>query len=144
MPVFALWSAPRARSTAFFRCMLERGDVLALHEPLEGAMYFGGTEVEGRAFPSAASLLAWLRDETHERRVFLKETAELRVLELVLADAEFLAAARHAFLIRRPDEIAASMYALEPGMSVDAIGLEALHRLHAAVSDAAEHRPAVI
>jgi hypothetical protein len=36
MAVFALWSAPRARSTAFFRSMLERGDLLALHEPLEG------------------------------------------------------------------------------------------------------------
>ena len=36
MPVFALWSAPRSRSTAFFRSMLERGDLLALHETLEG------------------------------------------------------------------------------------------------------------
>ena len=26
MPVFALWSAPRARSTAFFCSILERGD----------------------------------------------------------------------------------------------------------------------
>jgi len=28
MPVYALWSAPRARSTAFFRSMLERGDMV--------------------------------------------------------------------------------------------------------------------
>jgi hypothetical protein len=48
MPVLALWSAPRARSTAFFRSMLERGDLLALHEPFEGLMYFGDT----RARPS--------------------------------------------------------------------------------------------
>ena len=68
MPVFALWSAPRARSTAFFRSMLERGDLLALHEPFEGLLYFGDTEVEGRTFESPASLLAWLRDETHDRQ----------------------------------------------------------------------------
>jgi hypothetical protein len=33
MPVFTLWSTPRARSAAFFRSMLERGDVVAVHLP---------------------------------------------------------------------------------------------------------------
>src|SRR3954468_6744076 len=136
MPVFALWSAPRARSTAFFRSMLERGDVLALHEPLEGMTYFGATDVDGRTFESPASLLGWLRDETADTRVFLKETTEQRVLDLVIVDRRFLADARHAFLIRRPEEIAASLYALEPDMGIEAIGLEALHRLYTAVQDA--------
>ena len=144
MPVFALWSAPRARSTAFFRSMLERGDLLALHEPFEGLMYFGDTEVEGRTFESPASLLAWLRAETHAVSVFLKETTDYRVREVVLADRRFLAEARHAFLIRRPEEIAASLYALEPDMRIEGIGLEALHELHAAVRDAEGHRPVVI
>jgi hypothetical protein len=144
MPVYALWSTPRARSTAFFRSMLERGDLLALHEPLEGLVYFGATEVEGRTFETPESLLAWLRDETHDVSVFLKETTESRVLEVVLADRRFLAEARHAFLIRRPEEIAASFHALQPEMRVEDIGLEALHELHAAVRDAGGHRPVVI
>src|SRR4051812_38426331 len=144
MAVYALWSAPRARSTAFFRSMLERGDLLALHEPLEGLIYFGSTEVEGRTFESPASLLAWLRDGTPCVNVFMKETTDHRVLEAVLADRPFVAGARHAFLIRRPEEIAASLYALEPRMRADSIGLEALHDLHAAVSDIAEHRPVII
>ena len=151
MPVFALWSAPRARSTAFFRSMLERGDLLALHEPIEGLMYFGDTEVEGRTFTSPVSLLAWLREETHDLSVFLKETTDSRVLEVVLADRPFLAEARHAFLIRRPEEIAASLDSLmksfEPPsrvMCLEDIGLEALHELHAAVHDAGGHRPVVI
>jgi hypothetical protein len=154
MPVFALWSAPRARSTAFFRSMLERGDLLALHEPIEGLIYFGNTEVEGRTFESPVSLLAWLREETHDGSVFLKETTDSRVREVVLADRRFLAEARHAFLIRRPEEIAASLYAViqtikrvdarYPDMRIDAIGLEALHELHAAVADAGGHRPVVI
>ena len=144
MPVFALWSAPRARSTAFFRSMLERGDLLALHEPLEGLIYFGSTEVEGRTFESPASLLGWLRDETHAVRVFLKETTDSQVLEVVLADRRFLAEARHAFLIRRPEEIAASLYALRPDMRSEDIGLEALYGLHAAVRDPQGHHPVVI
>jgi hypothetical protein len=143
MPVFALWSAPRARSTAFFRSMLERGDLIALHEPFDNLTCFGETDVEGRTVDSAGSLLAWLRDETDDVTVFLKDTTDYRHPE-VLADRRFLAEGRHAFLIRRPEEIAASYYALDPGMSIGAIGLEALHELHAAVRDAGGSPPVVI
>src|ERR1039457_1524495 len=131
MPVFALWSAPRARSTAFFRSMLERGDLIALHEPFCNLTCFGETDAGGRTFDSAVSLLAWLRDETNDVSVLLKDTTDYRHRE-VLADRRFLADARHAFLIRRPEEIAASYHALYPDMSINAIGLEALHELHTA------------
>ena len=143
MPVFALWSAPRARSTAFFRSMVEPGDMLALHEPFWNLLGFGETDVDGRTFEAAASLLAWLRDETHDVNVFLKDTTDHRYGE-VLVDRRFLAEARHTFLIRRPEEIAASYYALWPDMRIDEVGLEALHELHAAVRDAGGHPPVVI
>src|SRR5215207_6459622 len=97
MPVFALWSAPRARSTAFFRSMVERGDVLALHEPLWNLLAFGEVDVGGRTFDAPASLLAWLRDETHDVNVFVKDTTDHRYGE-VLAGRRFLAEARHASL----------------------------------------------
>jgi hypothetical protein len=151
MSVFALWSAPRARSTAFFRSMLERGDLLALHEPIEGLIYFGDTEIEGLTFESPVSLLTWLREETHDVSVFLKETSDSRALEVVHADRHFLAEARHAFLIRRPEEIAASLDAVittfeQPyrDMRIEDIGLEALCELYVAVRDAGGHRPVVI
>ena len=124
--------------------MLERGDLLALHEPLEGLMYFGDTEVEGRTFESPASLLAWLREETHAVSVFLKETTDYRVREVVLADRRFLAEARHAFLIRRPRRSRRPCTRSKPDMRIEDIGLEALHELHAAVRDAGGHRPVVI
>lgn len=143
MPVFALWSAPRARSTVFFRSMVERGDMVALHEPFCNLAGFGETDVEGRTFDSPGSLLAWLHDQTHDITVFLKDTTDYRHRE-VLADRRFLAQARHAFLIRRPEEIAASFCALKPDMRMDEIGLEALHELHSAVRDAGGHRPVVI
>ena len=134
--------------------MLERGDLLALHEPLEGLIYFGETEVEGRVFGSPESLLAWMREETRDVGVFLKETTNIRVREVVLADRRFLAEGRHAFLIRRPEEIAASLHAVirtiqredprYPDMRIDSIGLEALHELHTAVLAAGGHRPVVV
>ena len=154
MAVFALWSAPRARSTAFFRSMLERGDLLALHEPLEGLTYFGATEIEGRTFESAPSLLAWLRDDTRPVDVFLKETTDPQVRRAVLADRRFLAEASHAFLIRRPEEIAASLHAVitaiqeqdpdYPDMDIDSIGLDGLLELHTAVARAGGRPPVVI
>src|SRR5215469_16444288 len=143
MAVFALWSAPRARSTAFFRSMVERGDLTVLHEPFCNLEQFGETDVEGRTFDSPASLLAWLRDETRDISVFLKDTTDYHHDE-VLADRRFLAEARHAFLIRRPEEIAASYYALFPGMSINAIGLQMLCELQAAVRDARGNPSVVI
>jgi hypothetical protein len=143
MPVFALWSAPRARSTAFFRSMVERGDMVAVHEPFCDLAGVGETDVEGRPFRSHLALLAWLGDQTPDVNVFLKDTPDHRHHEL-LADRRFLTEARHAFLIRCPEEIAASFYAVEPGMTIDSIGLEWLHDLHRAACDAGGHRPVVI
>jgi hypothetical protein len=55
MPVYALWSAPRSRSTAFFRSIVERGDLLALHEPLERLHFVGPVQV-GERTPRGAHL----------------------------------------------------------------------------------------
>lgn len=123
--------------------MVERGDVLALHEPFFDLLAFGETEVDGRTFDSPVSLLTWLRDETHDVEVFLKETTDHRY-EDVLADRRFLAEAHHAFLIRRPDEIVASYYAMYPAMRIEEVGLEVMDELHTAVGDADGHRPVVI
>lgn len=143
MPLFALWSAPRARSTAFYRSMVERGDLVALHEPFCNLTCFGETDLDGRRFDTALSLLSWLRDETDDVSVFLKDTTDYRHPE-VLADRRFLAEGRHAFLIRRPEEIAASYHALYPDMSLSAVGLERLYELHESVHDAGGSPPVVI
>jgi hypothetical protein len=143
MAVFALWSAPRARSTAFFRSMAERGDMTVLHEPFSNLRDYGETDVGARTFDSPVSLLGWLRDETRNVSVFLKDTTDHHLRD-VLAGRRFLAEARHAFLIRRPEEIAASYHALFPAMSINAIGLEKLCELQAAVRDAGGNPSVVI
>jgi hypothetical protein len=76
--------------------------------------------------------------------VFLKDHPPTAFVRDVLAERRFLAEARHAFLIRRPEEIAASSYALDPGMNIDAIGLERLCEVQAAVRDAGGNASVVI
>jgi sulfotransferase family protein len=123
--------------------MVERGDMIVVHEPFSDLAGLGETDVEGRPFDSAEALLAWLGDQPPAVNVFLKDTTGRRD-DVVLADRRFLAEARHAFLIRRPEEVAASSYAVEPTIGIDAIGLEMLYELHTAVADAGGHRPVVI
>lgn len=115
-----------------------------LHEPFCNLRDYGETDAGDRTFNSTPSLLAWLRDGTHNIRVFLKDHPPAYALPDVLADRRFLAEARHAFLIRRPEEIAASTYALWPGMNVHSIGLETLCTLQAAVRDAGGDASVVI
>ncbi len=142
MPVFALWSAPRTRSTAFFRSMIERGDMTVLHEPFCNLRDYGETDAGGQRFDSPGALLGWLRDQPRRQRVFVKETTDHHLRD-VLRDQRFLAETRHAFLIRRPEEIAASIYALFPDLNINSIGLEKLCELQAAVR-AAGADPSVV
>ncbi len=123
--------------------MLERGDMLTLHEPLEGLEYIGPLEIVGRSFSDPASLVEWLLRNSG-RHEFLKETVNPPILDLALAHRRFLQNARHAFLIRRPEEIAASWFALEGDMRIQESGLRGLHQLYEAVRDAQGKRPVVI
>ncbi|HUB41722.1 MAG TPA: sulfotransferase family protein [Streptosporangiaceae bacterium] len=144
MAVFALWSAPRTRSTAFFRSMAGRGDMTVLHEPFCKLRDFRETDAGARTFDSPQTLLAWLLDETHDMRVFLKDHPPTYYLQDVLADQRFLAEARHAFLIRRPEEIAASSYALDRRMNINSLGLERLCEVQDAVREAGADASLVI
>jgi len=55
VPLFAPWSVPRARSTPFFRSMVERGDMVVVHEPFSDLAGLGETDVEGRTFYSLSA-----------------------------------------------------------------------------------------
>ncbi len=124
--------------------MVQRGDLLALHEPLEGLHFIVPLQIEVQTFDSPPALLAWLVEDTNDRTVFLKETVNPPVHERVLRDRRFLAEARHAFLIRRPEEIAASWLALEHDMRIFDTGLRLVHELFVAVQTAGGHPPVVI
>lgn len=117
--------------------------MIAAHEPFFDLHSRGRVEIDGAVFTTSDELLNGLRSRTAGPDLFVKETTDHRY-EAVLADRRFLAEARHAFLIRRPAEIAASYHALYPEMRQHEVGLELLNELHTAVIDVAGHEPVVI
>ena len=142
--ILALWSAPRSRSTAFFRMMLERADRTALHEPFSTRAEHGAVVIGDRRVTSEPEVIAGLRDLSRRTAVFFKDTTDERYPD-VLADARFLGdAVRHTFLVRHPAETIASYYAINPEVRRDQIGFENLHELFLAVRDATGRTPLVI
>ena len=141
--LFALWSVPRSRSTAFFRMMLERGDLAVVHEPFSSRAEHGEAEVGGVRARTEHEVIAALRAAARTQHVFFKDTTDERYAA-VLADRDLLARdARHAFLIRHPGETIPSYFALNPGVRSSQLGFAALYELYEAVWDASGERPLV-
>lgn len=122
---------------------MARGDVLAVHEPFSRLADFGEAQVEGRTIRSEDELIHTLCRIGEETCVFFKDTMDFRY-ERVLADDRFLRDATHTFLIRRPDEVIASHFALNPNLERDEIGFAYLHELYLAVVDAQGVEPVVL
>jgi hypothetical protein len=142
--LIAMWAAPRSRSTAFFRYMLEHGGLVALHEPFDNIADHGSTMVNGHPVSDPAELIAAMRGLAGTARVFFKETTDRRH-HAALADRRFLAEATHTFLIRAPAEIAASCYALQgERLSLSEIGLEHAYDLYQAILAAGGTAPVVV
>ncbi|MEV0568399.1 hypothetical protein [Dactylosporangium sp. NPDC050588] len=133
--LLALWSAPRSRSTVFFRMMLERDDLVAVHEPFCNIANDGRTSIDDRPVDSYDQLMDALLDVSTKATVFFKDTTDCRYDE-VFAREDFLKGARHAFLLRDPREIIPSYAAIRPEMALHEVGVEYLHRIHQAVLDA--------
>jgi hypothetical protein len=139
-----LWSAPRARSTAFFRMMIERGDFTGVHEPFSYLAEFGYAEAGGVRVTSAPELIAALSSAARVRPVFAKETTGRRYPE-VLASPGFLAGdAVHTFLIRHPAETIRSYLAISPDAPLEKIGCESQYEVYGAVAQATGRAPVVI
>ncbi|MGC5033787.1 hypothetical protein [Micromonospora sp. DT229] len=141
--IIALWSAPRSRSTAFLRMMTARGDFTVLHEPFSHVADFGTAVVDGRTVHTEAELMAALRALAEREPVFFKDTTDFHYPGL-LADDAFLRRHTHTFIIRRPAEVIASHYALNPALQRDEVGIERLSEIYDAVVAAGAGNPVVI
>jgi hypothetical protein len=139
----ALWSAPRSRSTAFLRMMVERADHTVLHEPFSHVVDFGSTTVAGDTVRSEAELIAAIRGLSAHTPVFFKDTTDFHYPGL-LADERFLAEATHTFIIRHPAEAIASHFALNQRLGRDEIGFAWLAEIYDAVQAATGRAPVVI
>jgi Sulfotransferase domain len=139
-----LWSAPRSRSTAFFRMMAERGDFTMVHEPFSYLAEFGHADVAGTRVTSAPELLAALSTLASQRPVFVKETTGKSYPEVLSSPAFLAADAMHTFLIRHPRETIGSYHALSPDAPSHKIGFESLHEIFAAVARLTGRSPVVV
>lgn len=142
--ILALWSAPRCRSTAFFRMMLERGDFQAIHEPFSNLAEFGAASLAGATVSGEPAVLARLRELAEAAPVFFKDTTDEHY-PAVLADTAFLAEdAIHTFLIRSPRETIASYFQLNPEVQAEQIGFEHQWEIFEAVRSATGRTPFVM
>jgi hypothetical protein len=139
--LLAMWSAPRSRSTAFERMVMERGDFTVLHEPFSHVADFGSADVGNTTVRSERELIAAL--SALPGRAFFKDTTDFHYPQL-LADQGFLRRAVHTFIIREPGEAIASHVALNPAVTRDEIGFSRLYEIYEAVASATGTEPVVI
>jgi hypothetical protein len=139
----ALWAVPRSRSTAFERMMAERGDLDVLHEPFSYLQVSGSFTVGGATATSSSELLDLLLARSATRRLFFKETTDYSY-DALLADWRLGRDVINTFLIRDPDAVVASYYAMKPEMTLEEVGFDRLHRIFLAARDGAGVPPLVI
>ncbi len=142
--ILMLWSAPRSRSTAFFRMMAERGDFTPVHEPFSYLAEFGYVEIDGKRVTSEPDLIELLRTLSSNGPIFVKDTTDERYPG-ILADERFLTEdATHTFIIRHPKETIASYYELNPDVAPHQIGFEAQHELFTTITRVTGREPVVV
>lgn len=142
-PIRVLWSAPRSRSTAFERMMVERGDHQVVHEPFSHVVDFGACDV-GSVTPSDQfSVMSALVDLSARGPVFVKDTTDFRYVDL-LADKDFLRRCTHTFLIREPAAAIASHARLVLEPDRDEVGFAWLYEIHARVAEVTGEEPLVL
>lgn len=139
----ALWSAPRCRSTAFLRMMVERGDFAVVHEPFSHVTDFGEAQVGDQVVRAPEEAMRALLALSRESPVFLKDTTDFRY-PAVLTSPGFLRAARHTFLIRDLRDVIASHHRVNPAMARDEIGFGWLHEVFVRVREVVGETPLVL
>ncbi|MEM9098215.1 MAG: hypothetical protein AAGC79_06785 [Pseudomonadota bacterium] len=122
----AMWSGPRNISTAMMRAWENRADCQVMDEPFYGA-YLAET---GIAHPMRDEILAsmetdWTRVADHcatgdqAPLIYQKHMCQHMI---AAAPLDWMAACRHAFLIRPPAEVAASFSAKYEGLTAEDLG----------------------
>lgn len=141
--VLALWSPPRAMSTAFFRMMVQRGDFRAYHEPFSELAAGHHVVVGGRHLTTPEEVLRGFTAESAETPVFFKDTTEYPHAHLF--DALPLAeSVTHTFIIRDPRRAIESHYAVNPEVRLPEIGFEHQYEIFDRVRGETGRDPVVV
>ncbi|WP_206516087.1 hypothetical protein [Nocardioides pantholopis] len=141
--LLALWSVPRARSTAFLRMMTERRDYTVVHEPFSRVTDFGEVSVGETRCHSPGEVKTALLELAQDRPLFFKDTMDFRY-PAVLTDEVFLRAATHTLMIRNPRDVVASHLRVDPRAGLAAVGFEHLVELHETITGLTGTRPNIL
>jgi hypothetical protein len=149
-PVIALWSHPRSMSTAMERIMRSRGDLACLHEPFMYDYYINRSTKQMPHFNASdehpktyEAIRAMILARAEHGPVFFKDMSYY-VVPHILQDTEFLDRVTHSFLIREPRASILSYAKLDPGLSLEEVGLESQWRLFDALQARGGTPPAVV
>ena len=139
--MIALWSHPRSMSTATERVMRERGDLVCAHEPFMYDYYVHRRVAKMPLFDvrdnhpvTYEDIRDMLLDMAATAPVFFKDMAYY-VMPRILSDEAFIHRLSHVFLIRNPVASILSYHKLDPGLTLEEIGLEAQWKLYEALCD---------
>lgn len=140
--LIALWAHPRSISTAMERVMRERGDLWCAHEPFMYDYYVArqvrimpGFDVQPGHPVGYKAVRDMLLKEAAGADVFFKDMAYY-VVPKIFDDPEFLSRVTHTFIVRHPMASILSYHKLDPNLTLEEVGIEALWQLYQAARDA--------
>ncbi|MFF8393080.1 sulfotransferase family protein [Streptomyces sp. NPDC016172] len=140
--VIALWGPPRSLSTAFTRMMMERKDLVVLHEPLSNLLSVGHFDVAGTRAHTPGELFDLVLALGERRTVFFKDTTEYRYLPYL--EEQVVHRMAHTFIVRDPAAALASHYAVNPELTLDEGGYELQAEVYDRVREVTGTTPPVI
>lgn len=142
-----LWAPPRSLSTAFVRMIEARGDFTVLHEPLcdlaAGHVFTHEVQGETHRIDTPNRLFAHVRTLLDKGNVFIKDTCEFSYAGLINEGA-YPDDAHHAFMIRNPEQVINSHYAMNPQLTSQQVGYQHLDALYCAVRARGVHDPVIV
>ena len=131
--IIGLWAHMRARSTAFLRMMLERGDVFVVHEPFSSLLDDGTVQVPDGSggkvqVATEKELIAQLRVLARRKPVFFKDTVEHRYSYL-FENSDDVADIIHTFIVRDPAQAINSIFNMKANITSAEVGYEHLYEI---------------
>lgn len=145
--LLVLWAPPRSLSTAFARVMDARGDFIVLHEPLcdlaAGHAFEYEFEGEVRRIKSPQVLFGHVRELLSKGNVFIKDTCEFAYPNAIGTEG-YPVDAQHLFMLRDPEQVINSHYAMNPALTSEQVGYRHLHDLYCAVKASCTRSPIIL
>ena len=145
-PIVVLWSAPRSRSTAFERMMIERGDHVVFDEPFSARYYYSPERRSSRyettlADSTGSAIVSRLLEAATSGPVFVKDMA---YHASGLLTEELLGELVNTFLVREPRAALASFARKWPDLTEEEAGYGRLGEAFAVAGRLAAEMPPVL